>query len=522
MSMPRKRSPRAASNPAPAACITREGSCTRLTVRGRPVILLGGELHNSSASSLEYLEPILHRLAGRHFNVVLAPVAWELLEPEEGCFDFTLVDGMVRLAREAGLFLVPLWFGAMKNAMNCYVPAWVKGDWVRFPRAQSAPGHFARACSVFSEETLRCDARAFAALMRRIRTVDGRHGTVPLVQVENETGMLGAPRDRTPEAECAFTAPVPAALLQHLAAHRDELPPELAAGLRARGQERASWQAVFGTAADEVFMAWHMARFVDQVAAAGRAEYDLPMFANAWLQQGPGYLPGQYPSGGPVARMLDVWRAAAPHLDALAPDIYQPDFRAHCAAYHRPDNPLLIPEARPGPEAAANALYAVGRHHALLFAPFGIDDLDVAHPLAATYEALAGLVPLLCEAVGTSRLTGFLQQADEEKWTAEMGRFRFNVRTNGTLAAGRVPGAAVLLQVTDDEFVAVGQNLIFTFEPLDPALKTGEVLDLDVGAFRSGQWVPGRRLNGDETYHGTGVWLRETLTTQRFRLHASP
>jgi hypothetical protein len=220
--------------------------------------------------------------------------------------------------------------------------------------------------------------------------------------------------------------------------------------------------------------------------------------------------------------MLEVWQAGAPHLAALAPDIYAPDFRHFCAAYQRAGNALVIPEARQGNEAAAQALYAVGRHHALLYSPFGIDDLQPGHPLAAAYEALAGLAPLLTEAFGTPRLTGFLQQADEERWSAEVGAYRFNARTVRKLADLQVPGAALLLQLDEHEFVAVGQNLIFTFDPLTPGLRTAAIVNLDVGVYRNGRWVQGRRLNGDETYAGTGVLLPGALTVQRFRLFAHP
>jgi hypothetical protein len=263
-----------------------------------------------------------------------------------------------------------------------------------------------------------------------------------------------------------------------------------------------------------------MARFVEQVAAAGRAAYALPMFANAWLIAGPGYQPGQYPSGGPVSKLLDVWRAAAPSLALLAPDIYLQDFRSECASYTRGGNPLLIPEAANGPVAAANALYAVGRHHALCFSPFAIDDLATDHPLGASYRLLADLWPLLGDACGSERLTGFLQQADEESWTAELGGFRFKARTRQPLAKLPVPGAALLLQVGEAEFLAAGRNLIFTFEPLAAGMRMAELLWLDTGDVRRGVWLPTRRLNGDETFHGSGVAFGERLEAARFRLHA--
>jgi hypothetical protein len=466
------------------------------------------------------MEPILDRLAALHLNTVLAPLYWELIEPREGQFDFALLDGLVQGARRRGLHLVLLWFGTLKNAISCYTPEWVKTDLRRFPRAESVPGRSSWTVSPFCEEAARCDARAFAAVMRRIRELDGEAHTVVMMQVENEPGILNAPRDTCPLAQAAFAAPVPAELFAYLDARRAALLPELDA-IWAAGGRRASgtWAQVFGEGADEVFMAWHTGQFLERVAAAGRAEYDLPMFANAWLIQGPGYKPGQYPSGGPVSKMMDVWRAAAPHIDLLAPDIYHQDFRAMCASYTRSGNPLLIPEARHEPVAAANALYAFGRHDAVGFSPFGIDDVTPPHPLIETYRTLGGMAGLIVEAQGTGRMTAFLQQADREQWQAILDGARFRARTSRTLAECRVPGAAILLSLGSGEFVAAGRNLLLTFEPVDPVLHTAELVYLDEGVYENNQWRTGHRLNGDETAHGTGVLLGEALQTCRFRLH---
>jgi hypothetical protein len=368
---------------------------------------------------------------------------------------------------------------------------------------------------------MECDARAFAAVMRHIREIDADHGTVVMMQVENEAGILRASRDYCPAGEKAFQSEVPAKLLDYLCAHKDELIPELAdiwngGGARTSG----TWYQVFGRDADEVFMAWHIATFIEYVAATGRREHDIPMFANAWLIAGPGYGPGQYPSGGPVSKMFDVWRAAAPSIDFIAPDIYSTEFRENCESYTRSGNPLFIPEAQNSPLAAANVLYAIGCHEAICFSPFAIDDLVADHPLGETYATLQEMMPLIADAYGEGCLAGFVQQADEERFVAELAGYRFNARTNDPLEKCSVPGSALLLSIGNDEFFCVGRNLTITFDSLDQIKQMTAIVWLEEGEFRGGEWRRIRRLNGDETYHCTGVWLKDKFTAYKFKLHA--
>ena len=153
-----------------------------------------------------------------------------------------------------------------------------------------------------------------------------------------------------------------------------------------------TWSEVFGQAADEIFMAWHCATFVGQVAAAGRQAYAVPTFANAWIVQHAAERPGQYPSGGPIAGMIDVWRAAAPAIDAYAWDIYLDDVAGVCADYHQSGNPLLIPEIRRDERMAVKCWYAIGQHDCQAFAPFGIESVGhgAVSPLNAPGAGMSG------------------------------------------------------------------------------------------------------------------------------------
>src|SRR5690348_4314486 len=279
----------------------------QLIVHGKPFVIFGGELGNSSAGTAEQADSILPRLARAHINTVLMPVAWEQLEPVEGKFDFTILDHWVEQARAQHLHLVLLWFGSWKNAFSSYAPDWVKRNPKRFPRAIAPDGHPLEILSTVSKDNLEADARAFRAMMRHLKESDGQQETVLMVQVENEVGVLGSARDHSAEADRLFNGPVPESLVQYLRAHRDWLPREMSNAWNASGK---TWHGVFGEGAPEIFMAWNYARYIGQVVEAGKSEYPLPMFMNAQLPA-PLERAGEYPSGGPHPENLEIYRAGA-------------------------------------------------------------------------------------------------------------------------------------------------------------------------------------------------------------------
>jgi hypothetical protein len=515
--------------------LRKKDSATQLIVDGQPFIMLGGQVHNSSSSSLAYMEPIWPQLASLGLNTVFAPVSWELVEPEEGKFSFELVDGSIKGARRHGLRLVFLWFGTWKNAESTYAPSWVKTSLERFHRAQRKPGENTAAISCLSEAACKADARAFVALMQHIRMFDEKEHTVLMMQIENETGLTGTSRDRCPLAEKRFIQQVPAELLQYLDAHLDELVPEMRRFWEDAGHRKAgTWAEVFGAGvgADEVFMAWHVARYVDAVAAAGKAEYPLPMYVNAWLgPQHEGQKPGEYPSGGPVARMMDVWHAAAPHIDFLAPDIYLDDFQRVCREYMHGGNPLMIPEAVRDEWAAANMFFAVGQHDAMCFSPFGIDSIVEPHPLTKSYRLLSEMMPVITKFQGTGRMMGFADDAAYgpgfsislgpfRGFERELGGYRLQVRLSKLLEKGKVPAAGLVIATADDEYIVAGAGFTLTFAPKQGGLPHVEILAVDEGRFEDGKWVQGRRLNGDESNNCRFVYLGDEPATRKVNVHS--
>lgn len=510
--------------PRPAPHLRSQGSATQLVVDGAPFLILGGELHNSSASSLEYMRPIWERMAALNFNTVLAPVSWELLEPEEGVFDFALVDGLIQDARRHELRLIFLWFGSWKNGQSSYAPTWVKRDTRRFPRVVTRAGETLEVLAPLAEASRQADARAFAALMRHIRAIDGDVHTVIMVQVENEVGVLGDSRDRSPLAEQAFAGPVPAELMGQLQRHRHELVAELSGRWEASGfAAEGTWEQVFGAgdATDEIFMAWHYACYVDEVARAGKAEYDLPMFVNAWLNP-PEIAPGGYPSGGPLPHVMDIWLAGVSHIDILTPDIYAPNFEHWCQRYTHRGNPLFIPEMRPDADGARNVFYALGQHDAIGTSPFAVDSLTAPQdtPLAQSYRALRQVAPLILAAQGGGAMAGFLLDAEHPSVTRELGDYRLEISLDEVFHFKADIGYGLVIAVGPEEFVGVGSGFRVIFRPKEAGGAGVGIAAVDEGEYRSGRWVAGRRLNGDENDQGrTWRFSPQRLSVERCRLY---
>lgn len=502
--------------------LERRGNATQLIVDGKPFLALAGELHNNSATSLEYMKPVWPRLTAMHLNTVLAAVSWAMLEPAEGKFDYTLVDGLIREARVYNLHLVLLWFGSWKNTWSSYAPDWVKRDFERFPRVNRRNGSGTERLTPFSQANCDSDARAFAALMRRVREVDGEAHKVIMIQVENEVGVIPDARDYSPAANAAYGQPVPRTLMEYLQNHKDTLYPELrarwqAAGLKASG----NWADVFGSdlLTDDLFMAWHYAHYIGKVAEAGKAEYSLPMYVNAALIR-PSYAPGQYNSGGPLAHSIDIWRAGGPQLDFLAPDIYF-EFKNWSARYDRSDNPLFIPEATGEAEGAANVFYAVGQHRALGFSPFGIDGMRDSGSgdaqLARSYDILSQLAPLILDHQPEGRVAGVLLEELTPSQKLRLGGYTLNVsRSEGRRTVhGAVSAQAsaepaphgIFIAAGPDEFYLAGGGLTITFSPDTPGPPIVGLATVEEGRFVDGRWVRGRTLAGDDTGQGNSISL---------------
>lgn len=503
----------------------------QLLVQGKPFLILGGELGNSSAGTAAQADSILPEMAKLRLNTVLMPVAWDQLEPKEGTFDFSILDHWIDVARRQNLHLVLLWFGSWKNAFSEYAPAWVKSDTKRFPQAMSANGAPLEILSTFGAETARCDARAFAALMAHVRDQDREQRTVLMVQVENEVGYLGQGRDRSPEANREFAGPVPQQLKQKLVAGRANLAPELAARFNPQG---TTWREVFGESADEAFMAWRYATYIDSVAAAGKKEYPIPMYVNAQL---PAFLEraGEYPSGGPHPFNLDIYRALAAHIDFYSPDIYWPEFAYWVGRYQVSGNAIFIPEARLD-TAPYNALYAYGAAKAFGFGPFAIDSLhapenpgDPGPAIMQVYAALDSLGQTLIDAQANGKTRGMVLYANSPRPTQTMslGGYLFQGSLSRAWATGALQandGAMLLLESAPNEFLVVGMGLTVKMtRDADADANIAGIVSIEQIAKEGPQWKVIARENGDQSNQGRQLTIAPNeVRIYRVRLYSVP
>ncbi len=502
--------------------LEKRGAVTQLIVDGKPFLILGGELHNSSSSSLDYMKPLWPKLAAMGLNTVVTPLSWELVEPREGTYDFALVDGLLAQAREAHERVVFLWLASWKNGMSSYAPVWVKQDTKRFPRVIQH-GKEVEILSPMSSATRDADARAYAALMQHLKEVDVRDHTVIMMQVENEVGVLGDSRDRSDAANRAFYSAVPAELTSYLLAHRDALYPRLRELWEANGAKTAgTWAQVFGDTprGDEIFMAWHYARFIQAVAAKGKAAYEIPMYVNTWLAEDDSK-PGSFPSGCPEPWVVDVWRAAGTALDLYAPDLYASNFVEWSRRYHRAGNPLFMPETRGGKAGAANVFYALGEEAGMGFSPFAIeDDTDPKSDLAASYGELAGIAPMLAEHQVTGDVHGFVLDKQHPSVDFTVNGYALHVTLDEIFGQGTESGYGLIMGDGPDRFLGAGKGFRVLFSPANENDKPVGIGAIDEGAFEDGKWVPGRRLNGDENDQGQGWRLdSRSIHTEKVSLY---
>lgn len=455
--------------------LQKQGTATQLVVHGMPFLILGGELGNSSAACPQDIERIFPKLKKMGLNTVLVPVYWDLTEPVEGQFDFTLTDKALQQARENDLKIVFLWFGAWKNSMSCYAPLWFKENHKKYPRAYTQSGKPLEIASAFSEAVYEADHHAFSQWMQHIATVDKEEGTVIMIQIENEIGMLEDARDYSREANKIFNAPVPAEFMTYLQKNKKALHPQMLKKWESQGcKKQGYWQEVFGADiyTDEIFMAWHYAKYVEGLAQTARSIYNIPLYVNAAMNSR-GRKPGEYPSAGPLAHLIDVWHCGAPSIDILAPDLYDNGFTDWVARYKLHNNPLFIPEIRLTDNNSVRAFYIFGEHDAIGISPFSIEDGSDSpnSPLVQSYAKLTELMPLLTKYQGKGLMKGLLFDSEnKERIIADddltiTARHFFTLPWDPRATNGSIwpEGGGILLKLSKNEYIVAGSGIVLEF-----------------------------------------------------------
>ena len=498
--------------PAQRSRLQQQGTATQLLVNDKPFLILGGELGNSSASCTEDIERIFPKLERMGLNTVLVPTYWDLTEPVEGQFDFSLTDKVIDQARKNHLKVIFLWFGAWKNSMRCYAPLWFKKNYKKYPRSYTENGKPLEIASAFSEEVFKADNRAFSQWMKHIASIDKEEGTVIMIQIENEIGMLESARDHSALASKAFHAPVPEEFVSYLQKNKKRLHPQMLKKWESQGYKTAgNWQEMFGSDiyTDEIFMAYHYAKYVERMAQTARSIYNVPLYVNAAMNSR-GRKPGEYPSAGPLAHLIDAWHCGAPSIDILAPDLYDNGFIDWVAQYHLHNNPLFIPEIKLTDNDGVRAFYIFAEHDAIGISPFSIEDGsdNPDNMLVAGYRHLNELMPLLTQYQGKGVMKGLLFDQQNKERILEMDDLVLTCRHNFTLpwdprATDGSPwpeGGGIILRINKNEYIIAGNGIVVEF-----AKKSEKAMDVTPKAL------------GEDGFAQAGSKEKTTMKTQQWK-----
>ncbi|MFO7695656.1 MAG: DUF5597 domain-containing protein [Anaerolineae bacterium] len=516
-------------------------------VDGKPFFPIGGQAKNSSGYNRQEAETAFRAVKAMHGNTLEIPVYWEQVEPVEGTFVFDSVDALLALAAEYELKLVLLWFATWKNGDMDYAPTWVKTDQLRFRRVINPLGVPIWGLSPYCQATRAADARAYAHLMGYLKAHDTARAVIA-IQVQNEPGTLWSDRDYSPETETIFQSAVPAELVQAIAGAPES--PVHAAWQAAGARAEGNWPELFGRYAGEYLNTYTICRYIDHIAGAGKGVYDLPMYVNVWLGEQFFRLAGDYPSGGAVSDVLDIWLWTMKHLDLIAPDIYIPytaGYRQICANYTRPENPLFVPESGSMGPNAWQMMYAIGEFNAIGYACFGVEHIldaegNVVPPAqhaVDSFRVVREAIPLLLQYQGTGRVHAIAQEENQgeqyfdlDGWygvvsfgygaPSYVGRdWRHATAGNRRALDPTIPrGRGLLFQADRNTFYLVGGACqlhlcrkgswasMTSFTGLrDFHLdRQGHFVTVDEGHFdAAGEFVVDRRRNGDEIDHGAWV-----------------
>lgn len=509
---------------------------------------IGGQVNNSSSRDRQSIDRGFDVIRRYRMNTAAFPVYWSRLEPQEHVYDFSQADYIIDRAAEYGLKLVLLWFGTWKNGASHYAPEWVKRDHVRFPRVTDAAGNETMVLSPFSEETLAADAEAFSQLLAHVREYD-KHSCVIAVQVENEPGIHAAPRDYAKKAERLFRGEVPEEVASFVFEEKERILTEI--WQRAGAKRHGSWQEFFGNDAEELFSGYWFARYINRVAAAGKASYEIPMYVNVWVRETQNRIQGvDYPCGGATSITLGLWKRFAPQIDSICPDVYFDDRETYldvCSIYTRDDNPLYIPESHADEINSLHVFEAIARYGLTGIHVFAIDaTVDEEGALTEqgsvykrTVEILTSMKPLIERYRGTGRIYAVVQQEFSDSMFLDFGAWYGRVlflnrlseeayiHLDNTHEADKYRsyrGKGLIVDAGDGEFYLAGEGFKLVLFPKRPAVQMASALhgirglnanntpylSVEEGYMdENGVFVPLRERTGDED--DNGLWVSSDI-----------
>ncbi len=481
--------------------LKKTGSYTVLMVNDAPFLPLGGEFYNSSTSSRkhmnEYVWPGLRRF--QNANTYLAPVIWHQIEPQEGVYDFNVLDDLIEDARREKAHLILLWFGTYKNGDSFYIPEWLKNQLDDSYFVHNRDGYYRYMISPFKDRVFDLDAKAFAAFMKHLKETDSKIQTVVMVQLENEMGIMkpfhdpDAPvilRDECEEADRLFNEEV------------DEKVAEI--------YGKGSWKEVFDNQAERQFMAYYLSRQIEKIASAGKKEYPLPLFINS-MPDSP--VRKMAPSGGPDVTTMRIWKLNAPSVDMICPDAYGIGFAEVMDGFIADDNPIFIPECTGDRNSPSRLFHALGKGKALGYSVMGIDkyyneypdisrvsngfgshvDDEVGDSLDLTYRWATVLYSEIIKAHNENRIWWFSQQENETSQLT-VDDYRLTVSYGVSKVENAPLGGGLLIRESDGSYLLFGINCRLLFENDRQVFVTFKQQLLLEGT----DIVEGRILYGDE------------------------
>ena len=497
-----------------------------LMVDGQPFLILGAQCNNSSAWPA-MLPKVWSAMEALHVNTLEIPIYWEQFEPQPGKYDYSVIDAIITQARERNLRLVLLWFATWKNGSNHYMPQWMKLQPEKYPNMIDKNGRPIDSPSPHAEATLEADIKAFSAFMSHLKDFDKEH-TVIMVQVENEPGSWDTVRDYSPKAQRVFDSPVPAAAIS---------------AMKLSPKSNRSWPEVFGRDADEFFQVWHVATYIGKVAAAGKAIYPIPLYVNGSIRDplNPGW-PPTYQVGGPNDNVFELWKAAAPAVDIVAPDIYIGNTEGYLKAlelYTRPDNPLFVPETI-GFGPLTRFFFTALEYGAIGYAPFGMDDTRVrmgqgGTPLspeekygatALNYRMFKPMARQIAQLSFDGKVQTAVQLAavasDAERgnsvdrvnyvtdkslhfdgWDADIAFGTFSRLARAQTQPEAPDGRILIAELSKGQYLLAGYHARVMFRPTGKNKgRPWQYLMVEEGRYVDGEFKADRILNGDQTDWG--------------------